>query len=116
MGNAALPEPRAPGADANAKPLAPSEPRAVAAAGMGDAKAIIRSVVGSAIGLATLVLMLAGLAIQQNANVNARIDDLSASVNARIDDVNARIDDLQEDVRELRALIIAAIERPAPVG
>ena len=120
MGGATLPEPRAPGAgaDGNAKPLTPSEPRAVAAAGVGDAQAIIRSVVGSAIGLATLVLMLAGLAIQQNANVNARIDDLSASVNARIDDVNARIDDvnariddLQEDVRELRALIIAAFER-----
>ena len=79
-----------------------------------DTKAIIRSIVGTGIGLATLLLMLAGLMIQQNANVNARIDDVNANVNARIDDVNAnvnaRIDDLQEDVRELRALIIDAIK------
>ena len=83
----------------------------------GDTKAIIRSIVGTGVGLATLLLMLAGLMIQQNANVNnriddvnARIDDVNANVNARIDDVNARIDDLQEDIRELRALIIDAIK------
>ena len=76
----------------------------------GETKAVIKSIVGTGIGLATLLLMLAGLIIQQNANVNARIDD----VNARIDDVNARIDDLQEDIRELRALIIDAIKRPDP--
>ena len=65
----------------------------------GDTKAIVKTIVGTGIGLATLLLMLAGLMIQQNANVNARIDD-----------VNARIDDLQEDIRELRALIIDAIK------
>ena len=80
----------------------------------GDTKAIIRSVVGTGIGLATLLLMLAGLMIQQNANVNARIDDVNANVNARIDDVNARIDDLQDDIRELRALIIDAIKGADP--
>ena len=83
-----------------------------------DTRAIIRSIVGTGIGLATLLLMLAGLMIQQNANVNARIDDVNANVNARIDDVNAnvnaRIDDLQEDIRELRALIIDAIKGAAP--
>ena len=101
-----------------------------------DTKAIIRSIVGTGIGLATLLLMLAGLMIQQNANinarfddvnarfddvnanVNARIDDVNANVNARIDDVNAnvnaRIDDLQEDIRELRALIIDAIKGDDP--
>ena len=79
-----------------------------------DTKAIIRSIIG--IGLATLLLMLAGLMIQQNANVNARIDDVNANVNARIDDVNrriddvvvnvnARLDDIQDDIRELRALV-----------
>jgi len=76
----------------------------------GDTKAIVKTIVGTGIGLATLLLMLAGLMIQQNANVNARIDDVNANVNARIDDVNARIDDLQEDIRELRALIIDAIK------
>ena len=80
----------------------------------GDTKAIIKSIVGTGIGLATLLLMLAGLMIQQNANVNARIDDVNANVNARIDDVNARIDDLQEDIRELRALIIDAIKGADP--
>jgi septal ring factor EnvC (AmiA/AmiB activator) len=98
----------------------------------GDTKAIIRSILGTGIGLATLLLMLAGLTIQQNVNVNARIDDVNArindvnanvnariddvntNVNARIDDVNARIDDLQEDIRELRALIIDAIKGPDP--
>ena len=84
----------------------------------GDSKAIVKSIVGTGIGLATLLLMLAGLMIQQNANVNARIDDVNANVNARIDDVNAnvnaRIDDLQEDIRELRALIIDAIKRTDP--
>ena len=80
----------------------------------GDPKAIVKSIVGTGIGLATLLLMLAGLMIQQNANVNARIDDVNANVNARIDDVNARIDDLQEDIRELRALIIDAIKRTDP--
>ena len=79
-----------------------------------DTKAIIRSIVGTGIGLATLLLMLAGLMIQQNANVNSRIDD----VNSRIDDVNAnvnsRIDDLQADIRELRALVIDAIKGADP--
>jgi len=40
-----------------------------------------------------------------NTSVNARIDDVNASMNARFNDVNARIDDLQDDIRELRALI-----------
>ena len=80
----------------------------------GDAKAIIRSIVGTGVGLATLLLMLAGLMIQQSVNVNARIDDVNTNVNARIDDVNARIDDLQEDIRELRALIIDAIKGAEP--
>ena len=104
-------------------------PEAPPAGVAGDTKTIIRSIVGTGIGLATLLLMLAGLMVQQNAavntriddvnaNVNARIDDLTANVNARIDDVNAnvnaRIDDLREDIRELRALIIDAIKRPDP--
>ena len=80
----------------------------------GDPKSIVKSIVGTGIGLATLLLMLAGLMIQQNANVNARIDEVNARIDARIDDVNARIDDLQEDIRELRALIIDAIKRTDP--
>ena len=52
--------------------------------------------------------------------MNARIDDLNAGVNARIDDLNAsvhaRIDDLQEDIRDLRGLIIEAIPRADPAN
>ena len=74
-----------------------------------DTKAIIRAVVATGIGIATLLLMLAGLMIQQNANVNARFDD----VHRRIDDVNAnlnaRTDDLQADIRELRMEVRADI-------
>ena len=104
-----------------------TESRIPAPGTTGDTKAIVRSIIGTGLGLATLLLMLAGLMIQQNANVNARIDDVNAriddvnaNVNARIDDVNAnvnaRIDDLQEDIRELRALIIDAIKGAAPAG
>ncbi|MCY4658436.1 MAG: hypothetical protein OXF93_01300 [Acidobacteria bacterium] len=88
-----------------------------------EAKAILRSIVGTGIGLATLLLMLAGLLVQQNASVNARIDDVNANVNARIDDVNARIDDvnariddLQDDIRELRALLVDAIKPTEPAN
>ena len=103
----------------------------------------MRSIVGTGIGLATLLLMLAGLMVQQNAAVNTRIDDVNANVNARIDDVNAnvdirfddfsgnvnarfdgvnaRIDDLNvridgivSDIRELRGLVIEAVKRTNP--
>ena len=63
-----------------------------------ETKAIIRSIVGTGIGLATLVLMLAGLMLVSLNNLNTRIDDVNANFNARIDDVNAnfnaRIDDV----------------------
>ena len=52
-----------------------------------------------------------------NANVNARIDDLSASLNARIDDLSASVDvrfeAVREELRELRALVIDALEAAA---
>ena len=43
-------------------------------------------------------------------DVNTRLDTRIDDVNARIDDVNARIDDVQADIRELRVLIINAIQ------
>ena len=60
-----------------------------------------------------------------NAALNARIDDVNASVNARIDDLraevaaqiaglNARIDELRHEVRELRAIVIDALQGEAP--
>ena len=116
-------EPRASGSEAirDATALAPADPRVAGTAAAGDQRALVRSIIGTGIGVATLVLMLAGLQLQQNVSVNLRIDDLNATlnariddVNARIDDVNARIDDLQEDIRELRALIIDALHRADP--
>ena len=78
----------------------PATPTARTAGASNDTKAIIRSIVATGIGLATLILMLAGLTIQQNAAVNTRfddantrIDDVNASVNARFDDVHRRFDD-----------------------
>ena len=117
-------------------------PASGGAATTGDTRAIVRSIIGTGIGLATLLLMLIGLMVQQNAAMNARIDDLNTSVNARIDDVNTgvnariddlntsvnariddlrsemnrRLDDLQEDIRELRTLVIEALRRTEPAG
>ena len=85
-----------------------------------DTRAIVRSIIGTGIGLATLLLMLIGLMVQQNAAMNARIDDVNTSVNARIDDLrsemNRRLDDLQEDIRELRILVIEALRPPEPAA
>lgn len=111
-----------------------SPPETQATGMAGDTKVIIRSIIATGIGLATLLLMLAGLMVQQNAGLNDRIDDLNAriddvntsvnarigdvnaSVNARIDDVNRRMDDMQQDIRDLRTLIIDALKRTAPAG
>ena len=58
--------------------------------------------------------MLVGLMFQQNANVNARIDDVNANVNHRIDDLrgemNQRLDSLQADIREIRAMVAEALK------
>ena len=106
-------------------------PASGGAAPAGDTRAIVRSIIGTGIGLATLLLMLIGLMVQQNAAMNARIDDVNVGVNARIDDVNTsvnariddlrsemnrRLDDLQEDIRELRTLVIEALRRTEPAG
>ena len=113
-------------------------PASGSAAMAGDTRAIVRSIIGTGIGLATLLLMLIGLMVQQNAAMNARIDDVNTGMNARIDDVNARIDDvntsvnariddlrsemnrrfddLQQDIRELRTLVIEALRRTEPAG
>ena len=45
---------------------------------------------------------------------NSRIDDLTANVNSRFDDMNRRIDGLQNDLRELRALLINTLKVDEP--
>ena len=58
-------------------------------------------------------------------STNARINDVNTQLNTRIDDMgtriddmgaqlNARIDDVQEDIRELRALVIDALKHGDP--
>ena len=73
-----------------------------AASLLGDTKWIVGSIIGTGGVIATLLLAIAGLMIQQN-----------ASVNARIDDVHRRIDDVHEDIRKLRTLVVEALKRPA---
>ena len=51
-----------------------------------------------------------------NDSVNRRFDDLNDSVNRRFDAVNRRIDDLQNEMRELRALVIDAIKGADPAA
>ena len=87
----------------------------------------------------TILLSVAALCltiIGTSCSTNARIDDLNANMNARIDDLrddvaaqiagaNARIDalhrdfdalrdDVREDIRELRAIVIDALQGEAP--
>ena len=69
-----------------------------------DTKAII----GTGIGLATLLMVLIGLMFQQNANVNARIDDVQSTIRDLQTDVQADIQDLRADIRELREIVINA--------
>ena len=69
-----------------------------------DTKAII----GTGIGLATLLQVLIGLMFQQNANVNARIDDVQSTIRDLRSDVPADIQDLRADIRELREIVINA--------
>lgn len=68
-----------------------------------DRKWLVGSIIGTGGAIATLLLALTGLIVQQNANVNARIDD----VHRRIDDVQSEIRglraDVQSQIRELRA-------------
>ena len=93
---------------------APQTPETRAAATTADTKALVRTIVGTGIGIGTLLLMLVGLMFQQNANVNARIDDVNANVNRRIDDLrgemNQRLDSLQADIREIRAMVAEALK------
>ena len=65
-------------------------------------------IIGTGIGLATLLLVLIGLMFQQNANVNARINDVQANIRDLRADVQADIQDLRADIRELREIVINA--------
>ncbi len=90
----------------------PPEPQAPVTSS--DTKALVRTIVGTGIGLATLLLMLIALVFQQNANLNARIDD----VHRRIDDVQADIRELRTevraDIRELREIVINVLKGEMP--
>ena len=95
---------------------------------MNDKTTIVVTVVGSAVGLAALLLTVMTLLIGSvntriddlQGTMNARIDDLQGTMNARIDDTNSRIDDLNDrmtgvenGMRELRNLLIEALKDEA---
>ena len=77
-----------------------------------DTKAII----GTGIGLATLLLVLIGLMFQQNANVNARIDDVQSTIRDLRAVVQADIQALRADIRELREIVINAPKGSNPAA
>ena len=111
---------------------------------MTDNRMIIATVVGTGIAMTTVIVAFVGIIAgginnridDVNTNVNNRIGDLNASVNSRFDDVNGRIDDvntsvnsriddmnvnlnrriddLQNEMRELRGLVIDAIKGADP--
>ena len=74
---------------------------------MSDTRTIVFSIIGT--GIATITILVSFVAIIAG-GINNRIDDVNTNVNSRIDDVNGRIDDLQNDIRELRSLVIDAIK------
>ena len=79
-----------------------------------NTKALIRTIVGTGIGLATLLLMLIALMFQQNANVNARIDDVQANIRDLRADVQADVQDIRADIRELREIVINVLKGAQP--
>lgn len=96
---------------------------------MNDTRTIVFSIIGT--GIATITIIVSFVAIiagginnriddvadridDVNTNLNSRIDDVNTNLNSRIDDVHSRIDDLQNDIRELRSLVIDAIKGNAP--
>ena len=103
---------------------------------MSDTRTIVLSIIGTGIATVTIIVSFAAIIAggindriddvndridDVNANVNSRIDDVNANVNSRIDDINDRIDDihtrigdLQNDIRELRSLVIDAINGDEP--
>ena len=106
---------------------------------MTDNRMIIATVVGTGIAMTTVIVAFVGIIAgginnriddvntnvnnrigDLNANVNGRIDDVNTSVNSRIDDMNVnlnrRIDDLQNEMRELRDLVIDAIKGADPAA
>lgn len=79
-----------------------------------DTKALVWTIVGTGIGLATLLLMLIALVFQQNANVNARIDDVQANIRDLRSDIQADVQDMRADIRELREIVIDVLKGSQP--
>jgi len=84
-------------------------------------RAAVWVIVGTGIGLATLLLALASLFSGRLDDVNLRLNDVNSHLNSRMDDMNgrmddmnARMDDIQADIRELRALVIQALNETPP--
>ena len=102
---------------------------------MTDNRMLIGTVVGTGIAMTTVIVAFVGIIagginnriddVNANVNnriddVNSRIDDLNTNFNNRLEDMNAnlnrRIDDLQQEMRELRTLVIDAIKGADPAA
>ena len=77
---------------------------------MGDRVTILvaTGVIGSTLGIGSCSTN--GHIADMNAHLDSRIDNMNTQLDSRIDDVNARIDEVQADIRELRGLIIDAVQ------
>ena len=53
-----------------------------------------RWIIATGLGVATLILTLIGVILQQNAGIHARIDDTNRQMNERFNDVNERFNDI----------------------
>ena len=63
---------------------------------MSDTRALVLTIVGSAVGLAVL---LTGVMFALIGGVNTRIDDVNTNLTAQITGVNTRIDDLRGELK-----------------
>ena len=65
------------------------------------------AIIGTMVTIGSIIAVLAGIAINQNAQMNTRISDLNDDLNSRIGDLraemNTRFTDLDGDVDNLRA-------------
>ena len=69
---------------------------------MSESGPIVQAVIGSAIGIAGLMLVLAGLFWRSMSRLETRFDARFERLESRIDDTNKRIDTIGRDIAELR--------------
>ena len=73
---------------------------------MTDRTSLMLTVVGTGLGMTALLITVMSI---QNGGVNSRIDDLDIGLNRRIDDLAMRVTKVEDDIREVRSLLIENI-------